>query len=76
MLQTVATMVSLILAGCGMLVIGASLADNWGEMVRALGFVSPVRFAALPPRTHKVAAPRKARIVRVSPSRLPQRAVA
>jgi hypothetical protein len=75
MLQSVATLVSLMIAAGALAVIVNVLADDWRLVVRALGFgrsfdAKPV-FAAARPRGD-----RRARVVRVSPQSAPQRAAA
>ena len=68
MLQTVATLVFLLLAGAGVAVIVASLLDDWAVLCQALGFGRTGNVAPLPPRTRAPGPLKTARLVRFSPS--------
>lgn len=76
MLQTVATMISMMMAGGGALVIAVSLAEEWEAMHRAMLGGSAVQPGRLPARTRRIASPRRARMVRFTPETAPSRAVA
>ena len=73
MIQTVATILFLLLGASGMLVIAASLADDWGAFRHALGLGDKV--GGLPPRM-RVPSPQRARVVRISPAGSSWRAAA
>ena len=49
MVQTVTTMISLLLAACGIAIIAASLLDEWGMLRAALGLGRDTTVAPLPP---------------------------
>jgi len=75
MLQTVATIISLLLAFGATAIIWASIADDWEALCSALGRTSPTRGSALPPHVH--ARPtRPARVVRINSRAVPLRAAA
>ena len=75
MLQTVATIISLLLAFGAVAIIWASIADDWEALRAALGIVPAQNEAPLPPHVRAKAA-RRARVLRVSPRTVPQRVAA
>lgn len=76
MLQTVATLLSLLLAGGALAVIVASLADEWTALRHALAGQQAGLVPALPARTRQVKSARRARFVRINPEALMRRAAA
>jgi hypothetical protein len=76
MLQTVATISSLILAIGALALMAALLADDWQMVVRA--FRNAPQFQPLPLAVHArvTISDRRARVVRVSSQSVPQRAAA
>ncbi len=75
MLQIVATLISTLLALGALAVITGVLADDWRNVVRALGFGRTARIASLPALRPRFG-DRRACVVRVSPQSAPQRAAA
>ena len=75
MLQTVATITSLLLAVGAIAIITASIADDWDALRAALGLDVVGKTAPLPPHFRAKAA-RRARVLRVSPRTVSQRAAA
>lgn len=76
MLQTVATLFSLLFASGAMAIIVASVADDWVALRRALAGHDAAFASALPARTRQLKPARRARMIRFSPEAVPQRAVA
>lgn len=76
MLQTVATIMSAILALGALALIVGILADDWRSVVRALRNVRDDRPLPLAVRPHMPVQDRRARVVRVSSQSAPQRAAA
>ena len=74
MLQTVATIISLLLAFGAVAIIWASIADDWEALRAALGLVPAQKESPLPPHIRAKVA-RRARVFRVSPA-VAQRAAA
>ena len=74
MLQSVATLISLLIAAGALAMMVAVLADDWRLVVRALRPRARLTVAPLPVRT-RVAADRRAHVVRVSSQSAPLRAV-
>ncbi len=66
MVQTVATMISLLMAIGAVAVIAASIADDWAALHRALAPIGVGFASSLPPRTRRLVPAPRARIVRVS----------
>ena len=75
MLQTVATMVSLLLAIGAVAIIAASIAEDRDAMLRALGFAPAGAAPILPPQAPARLA-RRARVLRVRPQAASLRAAA
>ena len=75
MVQTVATMISLLIAVGATAVMAASIAEDWTALHRALA-PAAARGRALPPRTRQLVPARRARIVRISVPSSPLRAAA
>lgn len=76
MVQTVATLISLLLGASALTVIGFSVADDWDGLARALGFRNASTTPPLPPRTRQLAPARRARFVRLPAEASPLRAAA
>lgn len=76
MVQTVATLISLLLTASALVVIGFSVADDWETLKSALGFGHSSMTPPLPPRTRQVAPARRARMIRMSAESSPLRAAA
>ncbi len=76
MVQTVATLISLLLSASALTVIGFSVADDWDALKRALGLHASSTTPPLPPRTRQLAPARRARMVRMSVEASPLRAAA
>ena len=66
MVQTVATLVSLLIGISALAVIAFSLAEDWTALKRALGFGAFSTTPPLPPKTRQIISPRRARMVRLS----------
>jgi hypothetical protein len=66
MVQTVATLASLLIGISALAVIVLSLAEEWAALKRALGLGAFSSAPSLPPRTRQIITPRRARIVRLS----------
>jgi hypothetical protein len=66
MVQTVATLVSLLIGFSALAVIAFSLAEDWSAFKRALGLGAVSTTPPLPPRTRQIISARRARIVRLS----------
>ena len=75
MLQTVATIISLLLAFGAVAIIWASIADDWEALSAALGLVPAQNPAPLPPHFRAKTAQRT-RVLRVSPRTASLRAAA
>ena len=75
MLQTVATIISLLLAFGATAIIWASIADDWESLRSALDRGQPRDSAALPPRIHAKAV-RRTPVLRLSPRAVSLRAAA
>lgn len=75
MVQTVATMISLLLTIGAIGVIAASIAEDWAALQRAL-VPATSRVPVLPPRTRQLEPARRARIVRFTAPSSPLRAAA
>jgi len=75
MLQTVATLVSLLLAFGAVAIIATSIADDWHAMLNALGLSPTARIASSLPQTQSRLA-RRARVLRVRPQAMSLRAAA
>ena len=76
MLQSVATLISLLIMSGALALIVAALADDWKTIVRALGLRRPFEIAPLPYRARAFSGDRRAYVVRVSSQSVPQRAAA
>lgn len=76
MVQTVATLISLLAGASALSVIGFSLVEEWDALTRALGRATPPLAAPLPRHVRQIAPARRARMVRLTPSALPLRAAA
>lgn len=74
MLQTVATIISLLLAFGAVAIIAASIADDWDRMLNALGLSTDNAAPALPQARARIA--RRARVLRVRPQAASLRAAA
>ena len=75
MIETVTTMVSLILSAGAVGIIGGSMWEDRQALRRAL-VCSGTGLKALPPHTHRVAGPRPARFIRLQISSAPLRVAA
>lgn len=76
MVQTVATLISLLLGISGLAAIVLSLAEEWDAVKRAFLRNGRSTTPPLPPRTRQLAPARRARIVRITPEASPWRAAA
>ncbi len=66
MVQTVATLASLLIGFAALAVIAFSLAEDWEAFRRALGYRIASTTPPLPPKTRHIISARRARIVRLS----------
>jgi hypothetical protein len=76
MVQTVTTLITLLLGGSAVTVIGLSVTDDWDAFKRALGFRIRSASPPLPPRTRQIAPARRARFVKLPSEVSPLRAAA
>jgi hypothetical protein len=66
MVQTFATLASLLIGIAALAVIAFSIAEDWAALKRALGIGAFSSTPPLPPRTRQIICARRARIVRLS----------
>ena len=76
MIQTISTMVSLMLGVGGAGVIAAALIEDWQALRHALAPIAGGSLPPLPPHTRRIAGARPARMIRLTPASSPLRAAA
>lgn len=76
MVQTVATLFSVLLGLSALAVIGFSLFEEWDILKRTVRPAMPVAGRNLPARTRQIAPARRARMVRINVETSPRRAAA